>query len=271
MTKRKRSKSNKSSGMSVELVGLILILIGIIGFGFGYIGSLIKLFGMFLMGSWWIVFVLYLLLVGLYMLFNRKNPKYFSSKLIGFYLIMIVILTASHFTFLNKIEAPADIIKITFEEFMDKMNSINLANSVLNSGDMSISIGGGLLGALSITCLYYLFGRTGTIIILSVLGVFGVIMLFDITISDIFSKIKTFIKNGQDEKGDKHESPELVDMPNLSEIADEVKETKNENEKIVITSLDDLKSKMNTEPEVKEVILPNSPIPQRYIFVYSIA
>lgn len=254
MTKRKRSKSNKSSGMSVELVGLILILIGIIGFGFGYIGSLIKLFGMFLMGSWWIVFVLYLLLVGLYMLFNRKNPKYFSSKLIGFYLIMIVILTASHFTFLNKIEAPADIIKITFEEFMDKMNSINLANSVLNSGDMSISIGGGLLGALSITCLYYLFGRTGTIIILSVLGVFGVIMLFDITISDIFSKIKTFIKNGQDEKGDKHESPELVDMPNLSEIADEVKETKNENEKIVITSLDDLKSKMNTEPEVKEVI-----------------
>ena len=66
MTKRKKSNSSKKSGLSVELVGLILILVGIIGFGFGYIGSLIKLFGMFLMGSWWILFIIYLVFIGLY-------------------------------------------------------------------------------------------------------------------------------------------------------------------------------------------------------------
>ena len=113
MAKRKKSKETNKPGMSIELTGLILAIIGIIGFGFGYVGTLIKEFGMFLLGSWWIVFDIYLLLVGLFMVFKRKMPKFFSSRLIGFYLIMIVILVASHFTFLNKIENPVDIIKIT--------------------------------------------------------------------------------------------------------------------------------------------------------------
>lgn len=256
MAKRKKSSSPKKSGMSVELIGLILVLIGIIGFGFGYIGSLIKLFGMFLMGSWWIVFVIYLVLVGLYMLFNRKMPKFFSSKLIGFYLIMLVILTASHFTFLDKIEAPADIIRITFEEFMDRMNTLPLANSVMNTGNTSIAIGGGIIGALSITGLYFLFARTGTIIILIVIGIFGLVMLFDITISDILEKIKSFIKRNRDEESISRDNPELIEMPNLSEISEDVKEEikpkeNKEQEKIVITSLDDLKNKMNAK-EVEE-------------------
>ena len=55
MAKRKKSKESNSPGMSVELTGLILALIGVIGFGFGYIGTIIKEFAMFLLGSWWIV------------------------------------------------------------------------------------------------------------------------------------------------------------------------------------------------------------------------
>ena len=42
MAKRKKSKEASSKGMSVELTGLILAIIGIIGFGFGYVGALIK-------------------------------------------------------------------------------------------------------------------------------------------------------------------------------------------------------------------------------------
>ena len=45
MAKRKKSKESKSSPTySVELTGLILILIGIIGMGFGIIGNFIKQF-----------------------------------------------------------------------------------------------------------------------------------------------------------------------------------------------------------------------------------
>ena len=44
-TKHKKRKESESNFMqSAELTGLLLILIGIIGFGFGWIGSLIKQF-----------------------------------------------------------------------------------------------------------------------------------------------------------------------------------------------------------------------------------
>ena len=91
MSKRKKSKTSDTSSISVEFVGLILILIGIIGLGFGHVGTIIKEFSMFLLGIWWIIFDIYLLFVGLYMLFKRKSPNFFSPKLIGFYLIVLVL------------------------------------------------------------------------------------------------------------------------------------------------------------------------------------
>ena len=62
MKKHKRRKNEKTSNFkySVELTGLFLILIGIIGFGFGPVGSLLKKFSIFLVGTWWMF-----LLIGL--------------------------------------------------------------------------------------------------------------------------------------------------------------------------------------------------------------
>ena len=76
MAKKKKSKeSSATSRYSVELIGLILILIGIIGFGFGFVGSLIKKFAMFLAGSWWIVVLIFTIILGIYMLYKRKMPN----------------------------------------------------------------------------------------------------------------------------------------------------------------------------------------------------
>ncbi len=49
MAKHKRRKKEKVTKFkySVELTGLFLILIGIIGFGFGPVGSLLKKFSIF--------------------------------------------------------------------------------------------------------------------------------------------------------------------------------------------------------------------------------
>ncbi len=259
MAKRKKSKESSSTGMSVELTGLILILIGIIGFGFGYIGTLIKEFAMFLLGSWWIVFVIYILLVGMFMLLKRKMPKFFSAKLIGFYLVMIVILVASHFTFLDKTGSPSEIIKITFEEFMDRINTIDAANSVLNTGNTTIAIGGGLIGALCISALYFLFARTGTIVVLVVIGIVGVIMMLDITVSDVVDKIKSFVKKNKEysrEERDKDSDEEDDDEVSLATISEEIATEPVKNEKIVISSLDEVKSNHYTEAkeEVKEEV-----------------
>ena len=80
---------------------------------------------------------------------------------------------------------------------MDRMNTINVSNSILDTGNTSIAIGGGLIGAIFISGLYLLFAKTGTIIVLIVMAIFGLIMLFDITISDMIEKIKSFVKRNK--------------------------------------------------------------------------
>jgi len=251
MAKRKKSKESNKEGMSVELTGLILVLIGIIGFGFGYIGTIIKEFAMFLLGSWWIVFVIYILLIGLFMLFKRKMPRFFSGRLIGFYLVMIVILVGSHFTFLDKTGNVSDILKLTFDQFMDRINTIDVSNSILNTGNTAISIGGGLIGSIFISALYFLFARTGTIVVLVVIGLFGLIMLFDITFTDLLEKIKLFVKrnkklNDEDEK---------VSLSDISEdVEEEIKGINKKEDKIIISSLDDVKNKTKEEVVVAEPI-----------------
>lgn len=245
MAKRKKSKETNNQGMSVELTGLILVLIGIIGFGFGYIGTIIKEFAMFLMGSWWIVFVIYILLIGLYMLFKRKMPKFFSSKLIGFYLVMMVILVASHFTFLDKTGSPVEIIKITFEQFMDRINTIDISNSILNTGNSTIAIGGGLIGAIFISALYFLFAKTGTIVVLVVLGIFGFIMLFNITLTDILEKVKAFISRNAKEDDYEEDLPKLADVS--ANVEEEISHKPLKDDKVIITSLDDIKNKKKEE------------------------
>ena len=258
MAKRKKSKESNSPGMSVELTGLILALIGVIGFGFGYIGTIIKEFAMFLLGSWWMVFVIYILLVGLYMLFKRKMPSFFSSRLIGFYLIIIVILVASHFTFLDKSGTPGEILKATFDQFMERMNTIDISNSILNTGNTSIAIGGGLIGAVFISGLYFLFAKTGTIVVLVVVALFGLIMLFDVTLTEVIEKIKSLLSRGRKEKVTSDNDDELPKLSEISEEAsEEVKSLPNKDNKIVITSLDDLKNKKVQEVvEVEPIILP---------------
>mgnify|MGYP005819177873 FL=1 len=66
MAKKKKSSSegSKNPGYSVELVGLVLILCGVIGFGFGPVGALLKKFAMFLLGEWWPLILLFVLVIG---------------------------------------------------------------------------------------------------------------------------------------------------------------------------------------------------------------
>ena len=260
MAKRKKSKETNSQGMSTELTGLLLVLIGIIGFGFGYVGMIIKEFAMFLLGSWWIVFVIYILLVGLFMLFKRKMPKFFSSRLIGFYLVMLVVLVASHFTFLDKASTPAEILKVTFDQFMDRMNTISVSNTILNTGNTSIAIGGGLIGAVCISGLYFLFAKTGTVVVISVIALFGLIMLFDITLVDVVNKIKSLFKRSEKMErkervySDDEELPKLSDIS--EEVEDEIKSIPAKNEKVIITSLDEVRNKPSkVVPEVVEPVV----------------
>ena len=257
MAKRKKSKESKSSPTySVELTGLILILIGIIGMGFGIIGNFIKQFMMFLAGEFWFVILFGVLILGISMLFKRKLPKFFFSRLIGVYILFAIILVLGHFELLKKTNGFSDLMDVTYNNYMTRIGTMEESSSILSSGSSSIVIGGGLIGSLLAGGLKAAFSLTGTKIVLVVLGIFSFILIFNITLSDILNKFLSLFKkdNDDDEKENVKnkkeyiiEGDELVGIKNVKD-----KDEPTEKEKIVITSIDDLKNINTPEKNIKE-------------------
>ena len=249
MAKKKKSKESNSVSYSVELIGLILILIGIIGFGFGFIGSLIKKFAMFLAGNWWMLVLIFLIVLGIYMLYKRKMPKFSNQKLIGIYIFIIILLVASHFEFLNQTDSPQEILSATYNNFMERMQSITANNALEFSGDTSVVVGGGFIGALFIALLYGLFGKTGSIVILVILGIFAAVLTFNVNLSEIFKKIFGLFKRKGKEK--EVEEVPISTSDDASALLPQKEEVPKKEEKIIITSMDELKQKPVTQESLE--------------------
>lgn len=244
MSKKKKSKESSSSiGYSVELIGLILILIGIIGFGFGFIGSLIKKFAMFLAGTWWMLVLIFLIILGIYMLYKRKMPKFTSQKLIGIYIFIIIVLVASHFEFLNQESSPQEIISATYNNFMERISTIGANNALETNGTTSIVIGGGFIGALFIALLYGLFGKTGSIVILVILGIFAAVLTFNVNLSAIFTKIFSLFKRKKRATAEEENEIPISNAEDIKAVAEIKEPVPKKEEKIIITSMDELKQK----------------------------
>ena len=257
MAKRKKSKESKNAPTySVELTGLILILIGIIGMGFGIIGNFIKQFMMFLAGEFWFVILFGVLILGISMLFKRKLPKFFSSRLIGIYILFAIILVLGHFELLKKTDGFSDLMDVTYNNYMTRIGTMEESSSILSSGSSSIVIGGGLIGSLLAGGLKAAFSLTGTKIVLVVLGIFSFILIFNITLSDILNKfIGLFSKDNEDDEKEnvKNKKEYIIEGDELVGIKDaKDKDEPTEKEKIVITSIDDLKNINTPEKNIKE-------------------
>ena len=262
MAKHKRRKKENAAKFkySVELTGLFLILIGIIGFGFGPVGSLLKKFSIFLVGTWWMFLLILVLALGAYMLFKRKLPKFFSSKLLGLYTIIIVVLVASHFGFIQNAKAGKDIFSVTMDNFMERISTINGKTALFTSGSTSIEIGGGIIGALFSFIFSSLFGLNGTKIVEVILLIFGLILLFDITLADFANKFKAIFRKKKTE-ADESIVPNDIEINDYSVQSKKFAEENKKEDKIIITDVSELKT---TAPKAMEKIdeKRNSDVPE---------
>jgi len=263
MAKKKKSKqTTQGFSYSVEFVGLILILIGICGLAcFGPVGLFIEEFAMFLAGEYWFIILLALIYLGGYSLFKRKLPNFFTQKLIGIYLIILIILTLAHFEFLDKTHDYKELFNITYENYMERIGTITSNGQLLSSGDNTIVIGGGIIGSALIGLCAACFDKTGTIVFLIIVGIFAVILAFNITFADLFKKLISIFKRKKTASGNfaEHkefivEGDELVGIKQTgapNQGGPEKEQFKEKDNKIVITSIDELKS-INTEPVIKQ-------------------
>ena len=258
MAKRKKRKTTTSKvKFSSELTGLIFILIGIIGIGnFGPVGHIIKSFAIFLMGTWWAIAVSLLMILGLYMIVKKDLPKFFNSRLIGIYLLLIALLAFSHIDYISgdgTVIKSTEVFQNTIDKFMNTINDIAYTNLS--------QTGGGIIGAFFAWGFANLVDLTGTYIILGVLGFFGAVMALNVSLADIFVKVAGGVKgigNGIKDsnvfKVSEHDDTD-DDEEVIKPIQKELKE-----KEIIITSSEDLKQYHTGEAkeEPKEPIIPEN-------------
>lgn len=187
MAKKKNRKNAKKENdkYSVELIGIVLILIAIIGIipNTGIIGNFIANFAAFLVGSWYNVLLIIVFIIGVYMLIKRKPVNFGNSKLIGLYLFAASVLIFSHLKYIDSGKLTGlDIISETINNFMASTSSAK------------VNVGGGLIGACLSSLFLYLFALKGTKIISFVLFVFGIIMFTGLSIYDIVTSCVNKIK-----------------------------------------------------------------------------
>ena len=237
--KRKKNANTNNTKFSVEITGLILILIGVIGLGvFGPVGNIIKDFAIFLFGSYYNILIILVLLLGMYMLFKRKLPKFFTSRLVGFYLILLSGLTLAHMNYVEGGTKIGDVLNNSMEVFL----------SVINQGFVGLSqTGGGIIGLFISWGLISLLDKVGTYIIISVIIAFGLILLFNISFSDLIDKIGAFFEKRKEKSKEKK-------IKKINQKMDEEDNDDEEDDKVVIRSAEELKKYKTGNEEIKEEV-----------------
>ena len=242
MAKKKQKKDNekKKFQYSNEVAGILIILMSIIGIGnYGPAGHFIRSFSVFLVGSINTFFLIYLLIIGAYLVLKRKSPNFFSMKSIGLYIMVICYLVYLHTTYITKNGTEG--IKIITETFDNLHLTFKSPELISNSG-------GGMIGAVFSYAFYSLF-KDGTNIVIITLGVLGLILCFNFSIYDLLNKIKDRTKEKMHDIKEKHNSNLEHKKEKKEEVSvnNSVNDTKEDTDVVIANASD-----ITHEKEVKE-------------------
>ncbi len=256
MAKRKKKKSKKPSSIEIgiELYAILIIFITIIGLGkLGPVGKAITSFSLFLTGSAYMLFLILMLILGIYVFIKKEWPDFFTTKMLGLYLFIIGLLTFMHWDFISQNDGNASLI---FRETLDCL--VKGFNSIMATGTVSdmVSVGGGIIGGVFALIFSKLFSLLGMKIATILFIVVGLCMFTGFSISEFLSEKVTLAKNHK--KENKQEESESDDQPIHKDIFANKKvkisngnEIEEEPEKPKIKSIDELK-KVNTQQQEEQ-------------------
>lgn len=258
MAKRKKRKTTKKSKIEIgiELYSVLLVIIAILGIGkMGPVGELIASFSLFATGSIYMVLLLILFIIGVYAFIKREWPEFFSTKMLGFYLFAIGILTFMHWEFVSENLGNSNLI---FRETINQL--VKGFNSIMSTGSVTtdIAVGGGIIGGIFALIFSQLFSYIGMQIVTITLIIVGLCMFTGFSIGEFIKNRIEFVKvekEKQKENKKEEKSEETTDNPLESRGKAKIingNEIPEEPDKQIIKNIDELKKTPVTETENKE-------------------
>ena len=235
MAKKKQKKEKEKFEYIDEILGILFVLLSIIGIlGYGRAGNFIRSFSVFLVGILYVIFLVAILVLGLYTIIKRKQPKLLTSRLLGIYIIFSSLLVFLHMEYVKQNTGSA----IITETFDNVMVSFKNAEHIAETG-------GGMLGAI----LAYIFNwafADGIYIVIITLIILGLILVFNTSLIEVFKKIR--LPKRTETIDEEEEHGEIINTP----------EEKEDDNKIIISSMEEIAHLKDNE--VKDDDIPNKDI-----------
>lgn len=249
--KRKKDTGKKKFEHWTEIIGLVLILVSILSIvpePMGFIGQIGASFAMFLIGTGYQILLLITLILGFYLIYKREWPDFFTTRLIGLYILAIGFIVLSH---IGYVKANTNDVMVVFQDTIDNLLA-NFSN-ILNGNVLTLK-GAGIIGAAFSIAFYKLFAVEGTYIVSAVLIVLGIVFMTGVDLIAIITK--PFKR--------KKKKPSLEDTGVIVNDSSVIKdalvqaESKDEN-KIKIHSIDEIThlKDENQKQDINQSQLPN--------------
>jgi len=193
--KKRKEENTEQSGYIVELKGILLVLIAIIGLcPFGVVAEIIKGFSCFLFGTLWAPFLLVVGAVGIYTIVKRKIPKILNGKTIGIFIILIGILTLLHLNYIKTEEIDPNKFNILEDGISIVKSTVDNVMSYIKTDFGASDTGGGVIGAFFISIFTALLTLNGTKFICVALIICGIIIYTGLSIFELMKKTGDGVK-----------------------------------------------------------------------------
>lgn len=196
MAKRKKKGKALKTSLLFELYGILILIFSVIALAHqGHVGnSLIYLFRFFV-GTWYSLIPLIFIYVALYAMIKRAWPQMVTPKKAGILLFILGLLIKNHIDLFAQLYpdggfSSGKVISSTWAAMLEGLRPTDAGKAALEHG-----IGGGMIGALLYSVLYFLFDYLGARLIQYALFVMGFILATGISYVDVGNIVKGRFSN----------------------------------------------------------------------------
>ncbi|WP_445662478.1 DNA translocase FtsK [Cohnella herbarum] len=197
MAKRKKKRASFGASLKYEVYGILLITISVIAIsGEAAVGrSLSKLFG-FLLGKHYYLLALAGIWVGLHVMIKRNWPRGWTSRRSGYVLVSLIATLWSAMAAIDNSlglmdsVTPSSIVNQTMAQLREMLWQ---APSADNIKVFNADVGGGIVGAVQYSMLYWLFGYYGAKFVLMIEIAIAIMLITNRSYVEIGRSLRTFL------------------------------------------------------------------------------
>jgi S-DNA-T family DNA segregation ATPase FtsK/SpoIIIE len=195
LARRKKKSRAIRSNLKFELYGIIILILSIIALSRegSAARSLTYLFRL-LIGTWDFVIPLFFIYIGLHTMIKRDWPQFRSARKCGLLLVILGLVIMSHMSLFNQLAPNGDltageIMRQSWNGLVDGLHPTRQGNDILTH-----NVGGGIVGALLYSGLYFLFDNWGARLIEFTLFAIGFLLITGLSYVDAAGRLRTRIR-----------------------------------------------------------------------------